>query len=449
MSSNIPNSQLSTLLPPGYKQTDVGVIPEEWEVKSVCDLGQIKTGPFGTLLKAEEYSGSEGVPLISVGEVGAGTFKVTEHTPRVPAKVIRRLPQYVLRCGDIVFGRKGAVERSALVTEKEDGCFLGSDGISIRPQRSCHPPYLACQFQRHEVQAWLVQNATGTTMASLNQGILSRVQIPYAPLPEQRAIAEALSDVDALLGALDRLIAKKRDLKQATMQQLLTPPRAGQAGQTRLPGFKGEWEVKRLGEVAEMRSGGTPSSSVPAYYDGDIPWVSISDMTKGGKVISNTERNLTNAGFANSAAQMFPDGTVLYAMYASLGECSIAGISLCSSQAILGIRPKGNLDREFLYYFLVSLKPIVKSLGQQGTQANLNKKMVQDFLLPFPPFPEQTAIAGVLSDMDVELAALEQRRKKTRALKQGMMQELLTGKKRLVANGTDEAKGKKGRNGTY
>ena len=286
-------------------------------------------------------------------------------------------------------------------------------------------------------------------MASLNQGILSRVQIPYAPLPEQRAIAEALSDVDALLGALDRLIAKKRDLKQATMQQLLTPPRAGQAGQTRLPGFKGEWEVKRLGEVAEMRSGGTPSSSVPAYYDGDIPWVSISDMTKGGKVISNTERNLTNAGFANSAAQMFPDGTVLYAMYASLGECSIAGISLCSSQAILGIRPKGNLDREFLYYFLVSLKPIVKSLGQQGTQANLNKKMVQDFLLPFPPFPEQTAIAGVLSDMDVELAALEQRRKKTRALKQGMMQELLTGKKRLVANGTDEAKGKKGRNGTY
>jgi type I restriction enzyme S subunit len=129
---------------------------------------------------------------------------------------------------------------------------------------------------------------------------------------------------------------------------------------------------------------------------------------------------------------MFPAGTILYAMYASLGECSIAGISLCSSQAILGIRPKDKLNGEFLYYFLTSLKAIVKTLGQQGTQANLNKGMVQDFRLSLPPLPEQTAIASVLTEMDGELAVLEQRREKTRALKQAMMQELLTGRTRLV-----------------
>ena len=242
---------------------------------------------------------------------------------------------------------------------------------------------------------------------------------------EQRAIATALSDVDGLLGGLDRLIAKKRDLKQAAMQQLLT-------GQTRLPGFHAEWEVKRLGDVADMGSGGTPPSSVPDFYDGDIPWASISDMTKGGKSILSTDRNLTRAGFANSAAQMFPAGTILYAMYASLGECSIAGISLCSSQAILGIRPKNKLSGEYLYYFLTSLKGIVKTLGQQGTQANLNKGMVQDFRLSLPPLPEQTAIADVMTEMDGELAGLTQRREKTRALKQAMMQELLTGKTRLI-----------------
>jgi type I restriction enzyme S subunit len=252
-----------------------------------------------------------------------------------------------------------------------------------------------------------------------------KLQVLVPPLPEQRAIATALSDVDGLLGGLDRLIAKKRDLKQAAMQQLLT-------GQTRLPGWDGGWEVKRLGDVAEMGSGGTPTSSVPAYYDGDIPWASISDMTKGGKVISSTDRNLTRAGFTNSAAQMFPAGTILYAMYASLGECSIAGISLCSSQAILGIRPKDKLNGEFLYYFLTSLKAIVKTLGQQGTQANLNKGMVQDFRLSLPPLPEQTAIAEVLTEMDGELAVLEQQLEKTRALKQAMMQELLTGRTRLV-----------------
>lgn len=263
-------------------------------------------------------------------------------------------------------------------------------------------------------------------MVNLNQGILASLKIPFPPLPEQRDIAAALGDVDALLSRLDRLIAKKRDLKQAAMQQLLT-------GQTRLPGFEGEWELKRLGEVAEMGSGGTPPSAVSAYYDGDIPWVAISDMTRAGKVITSTERNLTAIGLANSAAQMFPAGTVLYAMYASLGECSIAGVPLCSSQAILGIRPKSVcLDGTYLYYYLASLKNVVRALGQQGTQANLNKGMVQDFRLNLPPVAEQRAIAAVLSDMDTELAALEARRDKTRLLKQGMMQELLTGKTRLI-----------------
>ncbi len=295
----------------------------------------------------------------------------------------------------------------------------------IRP-RNADPDFLQRVLSSPPAIAAIEESSVGTTMVNLNQGILASLKIPFPPLPEQRDIAAALGDVDALLSRLDRLIAKKRDLKQAAMQQLLT-------GQTRLPGFEGEWELKRLGEVAEMGSGGTPPSAVSAYYDGDIPWVAISDMTRAGKVITSTERNLTAIGLANSAAQMFPAGTVLYAMYASLGECSIAGVPLCSSQAILGIRPKSVcLDGTYLYYYLASLKNVVRALGQQGTQANLNKGMVQDFRLNLPPVAEQRAIAAVLSDMDTELAALEARRDKTRLLKQGMMQELLTGKTRLI-----------------
>lgn len=296
----------------------------------------------------------------------------------------------------------------------------------IRP-RNADPDFLQRVLSSPPAIAAIEESSVGTTMVNLNQGILASLKIPFPPLPEQRDIAAALGDVDALLSRLDRLIAKKRDLKQAAMQQLLT-------GQTRLPGFEGEWELKRLGEVAEMGSGGTPPSAVSAYYDGDIPWVAISDMTRAGKVITSTERNLTAIGLANSAAQMFPAGTVLYAMYASLGECSIAGVPLCSSQAILGIRPKSVcLDGTYLYYYLASLKNVVRALGQQGTQANLNKGMVQDFRLNLPPVAEQRAIAAVLSDMDTELAALEARRDKTRLLKQGMMQELLTGKTRLIS----------------
>jgi len=133
---------------------------------------------------------------------------------------------------------------------------------------------------------------------------------------------------------------------------------------------------------------------------------------------------------------MFAAGTVLYAMYASLGECSIAGMPVSTSQAILGIRPKHEIDNVFLYYVLTSLKTTVKSLGQQGTQSNLNKGMVQAFRFTLPSREEQVAIAAVLSDMDAELTALEARRDKFRDLKQAMMQELLTGKTRLVHSET-------------
>ncbi len=208
-------------------QTRLPGFDGEWEVRAVRELGSVQTGPFGTLLKAEEYSGAEGVPLVSVGEIGAGRLIISEHTPRVPEGVIRRLPHYLLRTGDIVFGRKGAVDRCALIGPAEDGWFLGSDGIRLRPDTTCDPQYLAWQFQRHEVQAWLLRNAIGTTMASMNQSILNRVQIPYAPVSEQTAIAAVLSGMDAELSALEARRDKTRALKQGMMQELLT-------GRTRL-----------------------------------------------------------------------------------------------------------------------------------------------------------------------------------------------------------------------
>lgn len=421
------------MVKPGYKQTEVGVIPEEWEVKSVGELAQIRTGPFGTLLKASEYSGSEGVPLISVGEVGAGKFKITEHTPLVPPSVVRRLPQYLLRTGDVVFGRKGAVERSALVTENENGWFLGSDGISVRPQRECHSPYLACQFQRFEVQSWLLQNATGTTMASLNQAILSRVQIPYAPLPEQRAIATALSDVDALLAALDRLIAKQRDLKQAAMQQLLT-------GQTRLPGFTGEWETKRLGEVGATY-GGLTGKTKADFGDGSARYITFMNVMMNVVIdcgefervkVSPTEsqNRVMKGDLLFNGSSETPEEVAMCAVM--MGD--VPDLFLNSFCFGFRFRERAEADGLFLAYYLRSKegRELMKSLAQGSTRYNLSKVALLNSPILLPPLPEQTAIATVLSDMDGELAALERRRDKTRALKQGMMQELLTGRTRLV-----------------
>lgn len=174
--------------------------------------GSIKTGPFGTALKASEYSAA-GVPLISVGEVGHGLLRLRKDTPRIGRAVVARLPEYVLKTGDIVFGRKGAVDRSAWIKPAENGYFLGSDGIRVRFAGDVDPRFMAYQFQSSRVRVWLVRHAAGTTMASLNQGVLERVPVVLPPLDEQRAIAE-------VLGALDDKIAANKSV-EATSDELV------------------------------------------------------------------------------------------------------------------------------------------------------------------------------------------------------------------------------------
>jgi type I restriction enzyme, S subunit len=402
-------------------------LPLDWQLKSVRELGEIRTGPFGTLLKAAEYSGLDGVPLISVGEIGAGYFKVTETTPMVPKQVVRRLPQYVLRAGDIVFGRKGAVDRSALVSKSQDGWFLGSDGISVRPSEKCHSPYVACQFQRPPVQQWLLQNASGTTMPSLNQDVLSRVVIPYAPLPEQRAIAGALMDVDALLAKLDTLVAKKRDLKQAAMQQVLT-------GRRRLAGFSGPWATKRIGEFAECTAGGTPNTNVPSYWGGTIRWMNSGELNL--KQVDEVGGRITTDGLHSSSAKLLPASCVLIGLAGqgrTRGTVAMNTIPLCTNQSIAAVLPNSNFVPEYLYHNLDNRYDELRALSTgDGGRGGLNLTIIGSIEVPFPAVSEQSAIAKVLSDMDAEIAALEARRDKTRALKHGMMQELLTGRIRLI-----------------
>jgi type I restriction enzyme S subunit len=403
----------------GYKRTEVGVIPAEWSAPFLDSLAKRGSGHTPDKKHSEYWNGN--IKWISLRDSDAlDNLYIDNTAATITQEGLANSSAVLHPAGTVVLSRDAGVGKSAImktdmaVSQHFMAWQCGSDLDNVFL-------YYWLQYNKPEFE----RIAIGNTIKTIGLPFFKALKVPQPPLIEQREIATALSDVDSLLSKLDYLIAKKCDLKQAAMQQLLT-------GQTRLPRFSGEWEVKRLGDVADMGSGGTPLSSVAAYYDGDIPWVSISDMTKGGKFIQFTDRCLTELGFANSAAQMFPAGTVLYAMYASLGECSIAGIPICTSQAILGIRPREKLHGEFLFYYLTSLKATVKSLGQQGTQANLNKGMVQNFRLILPSVKEQAAIVAVLSEMDAALAALKARRDKTFALKQGMMHELLTGRIRLT-----------------
>ncbi len=394
-------------LKPGYKQTEVGVIPEDWSLRQMGEIVTFLDGKRRPVKDVDRAKMRGSIPYYGA------------------SGIIDYVNEHIFDEELILLGEDGEniLSRNCRLAFRISGkTWVNNHAHVLKPDPDLHIGFLVDYLESLNYDRY----NSGTAQPKLNKQTCIKIPIALPPTKaEQEAIAEALSDADALIESLRQLIAKKRQIKQGAMQELLT-------GKKRLPGFSGEWELKKLGYVSEMGSGGTPASSFPDYYDGDIPWVSISDMTKGGKVIQSTDRNLSGLGFANSAAQMFPVGTVLYAMYASLGECSIAGISLCSSQAILGIRPKATLESEFLYYFLTSRKTIVKSMGQQGTQSNLNKAMVQAFQINLPTFSEQTAIAKVLSDIDTEINMLEIKLEKILQLKLGMMYNLLTGKIRLV-----------------
>lgn len=155
----------------------------------------LQTGPFGTTLKAAEYS-AEGVPLISVGEVRQGHFEVGDKTPRISIETTKRLPKFLLEIGDIVFGRKGGIDRNAIVRPQQRGWFLGSDGIRLRLSEKYNSLFFSYQMRSPATRAWLLQHCEGTTMPSLNQQILGRVPIVLPPLPEQKAIAHILGTLD-------------------------------------------------------------------------------------------------------------------------------------------------------------------------------------------------------------------------------------------------------------
>ncbi len=212
------------------------------------------------------------------------------------------------------------------------------------------------------------------------------------------------------------------------MQQLLT-------GKTRLPGFEGEWEVKRLDRLADIRSGGTPSTLQSNLWDGGIPWCTPTDITalQGRKYLQETNRTISSAGLRSSSAETIPPHSIIMTTRATIGECAINTVPMTTNQGFKNLVPYDDVDHEFLYYLMTTQKERLIALCAGSTFLEIGKKQLSGFEIRLPRrSEEQIAIATVLSDMDAEIEALEQRRAKTHDLKQAMMQELLTGKTRLI-----------------
>lgn len=410
---------------PGYTHTEVGVIPEDWEVKPLNRISPRQS--VGLVINPSTYFDKAGtVPLLVGSNVSENRIDAATAN-RITKASNDQLAASRLTAGDLVTVRVGEPGVTAVVPPELDGCNCASMMI-VRQHPSFDSNWLCGMMNSRHGRRQVEHVQYGTAQKQFNISDAVDFLYPAPPLPEQRAIAAALSDVDALLGGLDRLIVKKRDIKQAAMQKLLT-------GQTRLPGFSGAWEVKRLGDVGEIRSGGTPSTTQPHFWDGEVPWCTPTDITalRGYKYLTTTARTISSAGLQASSAEVIPSRSLIMTSRATIGACAINLVPMTTNQGFKNVVPFAQFDVEFLYYIMTTQEAGLVAICGGSTFLEIGKKQLSVYEISLPKSrSEQTAIATVLSDLDAELAALETRRDKTRDLRQAMMQELLTGKTRLV-----------------
>lgn len=402
---------------PGYKQTEVGVIPEDWDVLPLGGHVRITSGESPSLIQFSD----EGRPYFKVEQLGNDTKYLGNDSTPYHFLRGRTVPR-----GSVVFAKRGAAIALNRIRIFSDDAFMDTNLMALTSVGSLDPEFIYYKL----AHIGLEQFADTTSVPQINNKHINPLRFPFPLLPEQSAIATALSDVDALLSSLGALIAKKHDIKQAAMQQLLT-------GKTRLPGFEGEWRHVSAGEIGFFRGGTGFPIAFQGEREGTYPFYKVSDMNNEGNQTFMVAANnwVSDDARRVMGATVFAPGSIVFA--------KVGAAVFLERKKILS-KPSC-IDNNMAAYVIDETKASVPFIHAQllakrfgdlvATTAlpSLNGKVLAAMPLYVPSsIAEQTAIAEVLSDMDAELAELEARRDKTHLLKQGMMQELLTGKTRLV-----------------
>ena len=413
--------------PAGYKNTEAGLIPEDWSVKRLTDIAEFRNGkPYeGKIRRNGKYM------LITLDSIDINGCLKKQH---------REIDYWddSLKQGDIV----------TVLSDLAHGYLLGlSDVIPsnnmyvlnqrmgrIRLTEQASPEFVRLQINRH--QSHFRVRGQGTSQKHIYKRDFDSLPIPYPEASEQRAIATALSDVDALLEELDRLIAKKRDLKQATMQQLLT-------GQTRLPGFEGEWELKALGHAGRCIRGVSYSGDKDLSPHETLTSIRLlrSNNVQSASINTNDFQNVNPERVSDQQIMRKDDILVCMAngskaLVGKAGAFNIDDGATYTFGAFMGVfrTERAIADPRFVYLLFQTwrYRDYIDLLLSGSSINNLRPSSIESMHFIFPPYNEQKAIAEIITEISIEIEVLVKRREKVALIKQAMMQELLTGRTRLI-----------------
>ena len=393
-----------------FKETEIGKIPVDWEVKTLGEFCSTFSGGTPDSKNLSYYNGD--INWISSGELNQRL--ITKTNGFVSQMGIDNSASKIVTKNTFLLAMYGATAGISAIT-KITGA-INQAVLAIVNDRKVSNNYFLLNFFELK-KDWIIDTYTQGGQPNLNADIVKKISIPLPPLPEQEKIAELLSDTDLWIESTEALLAKKRQIKKGAMQKLLSP--------------KEDWEVRKLGEVVKITRGASPRPiDNPIWFqeDSKIGWVRISDVSKSNKFLFRTTQKLSPEGISKS--RFVQSNSLIMSICATLGKPIITTFDVCIHDGFV-VFSDLKIEKEYLYNYLKFIEDDWSKTGQTGSQMNLNTTIINGTEINFPEKAKQQEIAEILSSMDLEIESLENRLQKARQLKQGMMQDLLTGKVRL------------------
>lgn len=357
----------------------------EWKEVRLGDIADVQTGPFGSQLHKSDYI-AEGIPCIMPTNIGPHLNFIVDGIAHVSEVDANRLSRHLTEIGDIIYARRGDIEKCAYVTTNEEKWLCGTGCLKIRCNNEVNSRFIAYLLSTAECKKWITGNAVGTTMLNLSKGILSNLPLLVPSHEDQRRIASILSSLDRKIELNNKINADLEEMAQAIFKNWFVdfePFKDGKFVDSELGMIPEGWKVGTLGEFCKCLLGGTPSRSKEEYWNGEVNWINSGEINKF-RILEASEK-ITELGLAKSATKLLPKKTTVLAITgATLGQVSLLEIDTCANQSVIGVLENTEVPYEYIYPFIKDRIEMLIQHQTGGAQQHINKDNVESliFLLP-------------------------------------------------------------------
>jgi type I restriction enzyme S subunit len=418
----------------GYKETEIGIIPEDWKLSNLKDLVLDMHQGINTVTENIKYHDT-GIDILQAKHITSGYIDFSDPRKVSNEDYVKYKDKYQPKLNHILLTNIGTIGKVILVREKINFLIAWNLFLIKSNEQMINPNFLLNFFKKLDSEKYYDRFLTGNATKFINKKFMGDIKIPLPPLEEQKKIADILSTIDQKIDLIDTQINDTGVLKKGLMQKLLTQGiRHSKFKESEIGRIPAGWEVQQLGDLTSLTAGGTPSTTIKEYWTPkEIPWLSSGEVNK--KIVHDTDNMISENGLKNSAAKLVPKNSILIALAGqgkTRGTVAITEIELTTNQSVASILPSEKLEMYFIYHNLNARYEELRSMSTgAGGRGGLNLAILKSVKIALPPLEEQKQISQILSTTDEKLSSLREKKEAYETLKKGLMQKLLTGEVRV------------------